>query len=59
MPTGYVKEIAKEKHVPVQKVEQQWQQAKNIAKHQGKSVGYGYITNIFKKISHVGKGKNK
>lgn len=59
MPTGYIKEIAKKKHQPVGQVEQKWQEAKKLAeksaKHQNKNVGYGYVTNIFKNLTHTGK----
>lgn len=53
MPTPYIKKLSKEGKGSVPSLEKKWDDAKDQAKKQGKGTNYGYITNIFKKMSHA------
>ena len=53
MPQGYVKKIAKEKGIPLEKAEEYWEKAKKAAEKQGHGEHYGYVTNIFKRMIHA------
>ena len=53
MPQGYVKKVAKEKGIPLEKAEEYWKKAEDAAKKQGHGEHYGYVTNIFKRMMHV------
>lgn len=50
MPTGYVKEIAHEKHEPVAQVEHDWDRAKQIVDKEGQHGHWGLVMHVFKNI---------
>jgi hypothetical protein len=50
MPTAYISKMAKEKNIPVDKLEKYWDKAKSLAKDSGHEEEFDYITGIFKKM---------
>lgn len=50
MPTAYIKKLAKLNHKSPTTLEKYWDNAKAIAKKQGKSGAWGLITTIFQNI---------
>jgi len=50
MPTAYISKMAKEKNIPVDKLEKYWDKAKSLAKDSGHEEKFDYITGIFKKM---------
>ena len=53
MPTPYIKKLSKEGKGSVSTLEKKWEDAKKQAEKQGKGSNYGYITQIFKSMSHA------
>jgi len=53
MPTPYIKKLSKEGKGSVPSLEKKWDRAKDAAAKQGHSKDYGYVTNIFKSMSHA------
>jgi hypothetical protein len=53
MPTPYIKKLSREDKGSVPALEKKWDEAKEAAGKQGHSKDYGYVTNIFKKMSHA------
>jgi len=53
MPTPYIKKLSREGKGSVPELEKKWDDAKEAAGKQGHAKDYGYVTNIFKKMSHA------
>jgi hypothetical protein len=53
MPTPYIKKLSREGKGSVPSLEKKWDKAKEAAGKQGHAKDYGYVTNIFKKMSHA------
>ena len=47
MPTAYIKKLAKLNNISIDKIENLWSQAKEIAKSEGNGKAWGLITTIF------------
>jgi hypothetical protein len=50
MPNAYVKKVADQKGISVDKAESLWKKAKSVAEKEGHAGEYDYITGIFKKM---------
>lgn len=50
MPVPYLKKLADQGHGSLPSLEKKWDEAKKIAKDEGKGENYGYITGILKKM---------
>jgi hypothetical protein len=50
MSTSYLEKISKKKNIAMDKVEELWDKAKELAKEKNHDEDYAYITGIFKKM---------
>jgi len=50
MPINYIKSLSKKHNISVEKLEKEWDKAKDIAKEADRKDDFAYIVGIFKKL---------